>query len=198
MICIIPARGGSRRIPRKNIKDFMGKPMLSYAIDVAVQAGIFGEIFVTTDDKEIADIAHAHGASVHFRNPALCEDSVGTQRIMAEVLLDLRRLGYRYDTACCLYPCVPLLDSKTLVAARHILGKHRAAYVFAVGETPSLHDAGQFYMGETEAFLSNYPLIDPATSMFPVPPERDCDINTPEDWEMAIKKFDALRGVHVH
>lgn len=198
MICIIPARGGSQRIPRKNIKDFRGRPMLAYAIDVATESKLFEHVFVSTNDHEIAKIAHTHGAGVLYRGPLLSEDNVGTQEVTAHALRELETLGYSSDHACCLYPCVPLLLPETLIQARRMLDQYNAAYVFTVGDVPCLHDAGQFYMGMTDAFLSNHPLIGPDSVMLRVPPERDCDINTPDDWGVALKKFDALRGLYVN
>ena len=195
-ICIILARGGSRRIPRKNIRDFRGKPMLAYAITVAKESGIFSHIFVSTDDDEIAVIARQYGAEVHYRRPELSEDNVGTQDVMAEVLKDLGMVGLRFEIACCLYPCVPLLHSSGLVEAMEYLVDADAAYCFSVGEP--LHDAGQFYFGYTDAFINHVPLISPMSLMFPVPPERDCDINTEEDWSIAEQKYDTLRGAYVH
>ena len=196
-VCIIPARGGSRRIPRKNIRDFKGQPMLVYAIHCAQMSGIFDHVFVSTDDEEIAGVARAHGADTHYRNPAMAEDNVGTQDVMNSVIEDLLNAGLQFDVACCLYPCVPLLEPRDLVSARKIMVEVQAAYVFSVGVDP-LHDAGQFYIGWTDAFLNEEPLISPNTIMYPMPKERDIDVNTEDDWKEAERKFDALRGNYVH
>ena len=196
-VCIIPARGGSRRIPRKNIRDFKGQPMLAYAIQCALKSGIFDYIFVSTDDEEIASIARACGAETHYRSPAMAEDSVGTQAVMKSVLEDLINAGIVFDVACCLYPCVPLLEPSDLVSAKKIMEEAQAAYVFSVGTNP-LHDAGQFYIGWTDAFLDHEPLISSNSIMYPIPKERDIDINTENDWKEAERKFDALRGEYVH
>lgn len=195
--CIIPARGGSRRIPKKNIRNFRGLPMLAYAIKAAHDSGIFERVIVSTDNDEIAKVARYYDASVHYRKPPLAEDNVGTQDVMKAVLEDMLIAGHNADMACCIYPCVPLLDPADLVAARRHMVEADAAYCFSVGTDP-LHDAGQFYWGWVNAFLDEEPLISTASLMYPIPKERDIDINTEADWKEAENKFDALRGIRVH
>jgi N-acylneuraminate cytidylyltransferase len=196
-VCIIPARGGSRRIPRKNIRDFKGQPMLAHAIRCAQASDIFNRIIVSTDDDEIAAIARNWDADVHYRKPDMAQDNVGTQAVMKSVVEDLLNAGTVFEVACCLYPCVPLLKPEALIDALEILHKVQAAYVFSVGTDP-LHDAGQFYIGWTDAFLNEEPIISPVSIMYPIPKERDCDINTEADWKEAEMKFDALCGIRVH
>ncbi len=117
-IAIITARGGSKRIPRKNIRLFHGKPMIAYAVEAAVQAGCFDEIMVSTDDREIADIALAHGACVPFmRSEKTANDYATTAEVLAEVLAEYKARGRHYDLACCIYPCVPFLRKETLLEA---------------------------------------------------------------------------------
>ena len=196
-IAVIPARGGSQRIPRKNIRDFKGQPMLAHAIQCAQESGLFDHVFVSTDDEEIAGVARAHGADVHYRSHAMAADGIGTQSVMRSVIEDLLNAGIEFDVACCLYPCVPLLEPGDLVTAKKTMEETQAAYVFSVGTDP-LHDAGQFYIGWTDAFLSEEPLVSPNSIMYPMPKERDIDVNTEDDWKEAERKYDALRGQYVH
>lgn len=117
-LAVITARGGSKRIPRKNIKDFMGKPMLAYAIKAAQDAEIFDEIMVSTDDKEIAQIAISYGAKVPFmRSEKTSNDKAVTYDVLEEVLLEYKKLGYEFENLACIYPCVPFLDGETLKRA---------------------------------------------------------------------------------
>lgn len=117
-IAIITARGGSKRIPKKNIKEFYGKPMIAYAIDAARKSGIFDEIMVSTDSVEIADIAKKYGANVPFyRSVETASDFATTYDVLEEVLLKYAGMEKVYDDVCCIYPCVPFLKSITLKEA---------------------------------------------------------------------------------
>lgn len=114
-IAIITARGGSKRIPRKNIKDFMGKPMLSYAIQAAIESAIFDEIMVSTDDFEIAEIARKFGATVPFmRSEKNSDDFSTTYDVLEEVLCEYKGRGSVFENLACIYPCVPFLTGKIL------------------------------------------------------------------------------------
>lgn len=115
IIAIITARGGSKRIPQKNIKIFMGKPMLAYAIEAAKKTGIFDEIMVSTDDEDIANVARKYGASVPFmRSQKTSDDFATTYDVLEEVIDEYKKMGKIFDELCCIYPCVPFLTSKTL------------------------------------------------------------------------------------
>lgn len=115
VIAIITARGGSKRIPKKNIKDFYGKPMLAYAIEAAKGAGIFDEIMVSTDSVEIAEVAKKYGASVPFmRSEKTSNDFATTYDVLEEVISEYKKNGKNYEKLCCIYPCVPFLTSETL------------------------------------------------------------------------------------
>ncbi len=114
-IAIITARGGSKRIPKKNIKEFMGKPMLAYAIEAAKNSEIFDNIMVSTDDNEIAKIAKEYGATVPFmRSETTANDFATTNDVLEEVIGMYKRLGEEYDIICCIYPCVPFLTGNIL------------------------------------------------------------------------------------
>lgn len=114
-IAIIPARGGSKRIPRKNIRPFLGKPIMAYVIDAARQSGLFDEIMVSTDDEEIAAIARQYGASVPFRRSTeTASDHATTTEVLTEVLNQYGQQGSVFDYACCLYPTAPFITAELL------------------------------------------------------------------------------------
>jgi N-acylneuraminate cytidylyltransferase len=115
IIAIITARGGSKRIPKKNIKEFFGKPMLSYAINACRDSGIFSEIMVSTDSDEIAEVARNNGAEVPFmRSTKTADDYATTFDVVEEVLNNYKKENREYDFLCCVYPCVPFLLGQTL------------------------------------------------------------------------------------
>ncbi|WP_096029118.1 pseudaminic acid cytidylyltransferase [Campylobacter lanienae] len=114
-LAIITARGGSKRIPRKNIKEFMGKPMIAYAIQACQNSNIFDEIMVSTDDDEIANIARNLGAKVPFmRSSKNSDDYATTNDVLVEVIGEYKNLGIEPSVICCVYPCVPFLDGGIL------------------------------------------------------------------------------------
>ena len=118
MVAIITARGGSKRIPRKNVKAFMGRPMIAYAIAAAKESGLLDEVMVSTDDAEIAEIAKANGAAVPFlRSAATANDFATTNDVLTEVLAEYAKLGRTFDAFCCIYPCVPFLTGELLRVA---------------------------------------------------------------------------------
>jgi pseudaminic acid cytidylyltransferase len=115
-IAIIPARGGSKRIPRKNIRDFKGAPIISYSIKAAIESNLFDEIMVSTDDKEITEIAIFFGASVPFkRSVYTSSDFATTAEVLLEVLNQYQELGKEFDNICCIYPAAPFITSNKLV-----------------------------------------------------------------------------------
>ncbi len=114
-ICIIPARGGSKRIPRKNIKDFLGKPIIAYSIEAALKSGLFDDVMVSTDDKEIAAIARQYGASVPFmRSAETANDYATTADVLLEVIAKYRECGREFDALCCLYATAPFVKAERL------------------------------------------------------------------------------------
>jgi pseudaminic acid cytidylyltransferase len=120
-IAVITARGGSKRIPRKNIKEFFGQPMIKYAIDAAIESNIFDTVMVSTDDEEIANIAKKYGADVPFmRSEKTSNDFATTMDVLLEVICQYKNINIYFDTLCCIYPCVPFLKGDTLVKAYNI------------------------------------------------------------------------------
>lgn len=137
-IAVIPARGGSKRIPRKNIRDFAGKPMIAHAIDAALASGMFGHVVVSTDDQEIAAIARARGCEVPFMRPAaLADDHTPTVPVIAHAVQTCRQLGWQVDYVCCIYPGVPFIEIDDLRRAFQLLEETGAAYSFPVTQFPS-------------------------------------------------------------
>ena len=185
-ICIIPARGGSRRIKRKNIKDFLSHPIISYSILCAKACSVFDRVVVTTDDAEIASVAESYGADIYMRDMDFGDNSVGTQAVIKECL---KGISYRGQHVCCFYATAPLITSADLSEGYQILKQEsHLHYVFTVGAEP-LRDAGAWYWGKRMAFGSGKPLVGPHTRLYLLPNERICDINTPKDWERAEQLY---------
>lgn len=117
-LCIIPARGGSKRIPRKNIKDFLGKPIIAYSIEVALASEMYEEVMVSTDDEEIAAVARQYGASVPFmRSEATANDYATTADVINEVLDCYVQMGKTFDSFTCLYSTAPFVSADRLKEA---------------------------------------------------------------------------------
>lgn len=138
-VAIIPARGGSKRIPRKNVKAFAGKPMIGYAIEAARACAAIDRVIVSTDDAEIAEIAISLGAELPFHRPAeLADDHTPTVPVIAHAIGACRALGWDIQQACCIYPGVPFIRNEDLEAAAALLAAHGGeGYVFPVTGFPS-------------------------------------------------------------
>ena len=115
-IAVIPARGGSKRVIKKNIKEFCGKPMIDYAISVAKELALFSKVIVSTDDIEVAEIVRDLGAEVPFlRSDDLSDDHTPTVPVIADSIRKLGELGWEFNEVCCIYPCVPFLLAEDLI-----------------------------------------------------------------------------------
>lgn len=177
-LAVIPARGDSRRIPKKNIRDFFGRPIISYSIDAARSSRLFDAVHVSTDNTEIALVASAYGAQVYRRkNPH--DDTVGTQRRVVEVMADLQE---KFDYACCVYATAPLMNAVDLKLAYNELVEQDLDFVYV---------EGWFYWGKAQAFVEDRPLFGPKVRRIEIP-ERWVDINTEDDWKRAQKMYEAL------
>jgi N-acylneuraminate cytidylyltransferase len=120
-LAIIPARGGSKRIPRKNIRDFLGKPIISYSIKAAIDSGCFDEVMVSTDDEEISRISRSHGALTPFlRSEATSNDFATTADVLVEVLENYKKVARQFDLACCIYPTAPFVTASKLKKAQDL------------------------------------------------------------------------------
>lgn len=132
-IAIIPARGGSKRIPRKNIRDFLGKPIIFYSIEAAIKSNLFDEIIVSTDDAEIAEIAIKYGAKVPFlRSKENSNDFATTASVLLEVLNWYKNEGILFESAICIYPCSPFVSAELFEKANAVLKSQKADCVFPV------------------------------------------------------------------
>ena len=134
-LCVLPARGGSKRIPGKNIKLFFGKPIIAYSIEAAINTSLFDEIIVSTDDEEVAEIARQYGAKVPFMRPAqLANDFTGTAAVIRHAVEWFQEHGQQVDQVCCIYPTAPFL--KTEYIQRGYDQLNEAQSDFAVSVTP--------------------------------------------------------------
>ena len=223
-VAIIPARGGSKRIPRKNLLPFDGVPMIVRSIRTAVDSGLFDLVVVSTDDAEIAEVARAHGAQVPFMRPAaLADDFTGTAAVIVHALEQMPS----FDFACCIYATAPLLQVRYLREGLELLERHAdKSFAFSVcdfgfpvqraltldeqGALRALYpefrntrsqdlpkafqDAGQFYWGRREAWLRGEVLYSPASLPVILPRHLVQDIDTAEDWKRAEYLYAALKA----
>jgi pseudaminic acid cytidylyltransferase len=137
-LAVIPARGGSKRIPRKNMKLFGGKPIIGYAIGAALASGEFDHVIVSTDDCEIADISLACGAEVPFFRPSvLADDYTPTVPVIAHAIRTCQSMGWTVNEVCCIYPCVPFISTEDLKSAYQLLQNSSAHFAFPVTHFPS-------------------------------------------------------------
>lgn len=225
VVAIIPARGGSKRIPRKNIKDFCHKPLIAYSIEVAKRSELFDDIIVSTDDEEIAKVAREYGASVPFLRPEeLSGDFTTTSEVINHAVNHLKKSQKEYKYICSIYATAPLLDEKYLKIGFEKLKNSNAKHCFSATHfpfpiqrgfylnensrcemffpehfrtrsqdlKPSYHDAGQFYFTNTH-IASNEVMFGKDSVIVELPRYRVCDIDTPEDWEMAVRMYKALQ-----
>lgn len=132
-VAIIPARGGSKRIPGKNLKSFCGKPMIAWAIGYALESKIFDKVIVSTDDERIAQLALAGGAETPFVRPAeLADDLTPTVPVIAHAVEACQAIGWDIAYACCIYPCVPFLQISDLVDAFALMQEKDAPFAYPV------------------------------------------------------------------
>ena len=132
-LCIIPARGGSKRIPRKNIKDFLGKPIIAYSIEAAIKSGLFDEVIVSTDDKEIAEISKSYGASIpFFRSNKNSSDFATTFNVLEEVFEKFKARKRFFEYGCCIYPCAPFVKPDILTTSFKKMQKNNFDSLFPI------------------------------------------------------------------
>lgn len=191
-VCIIPARGGSVRVPGKNRKPFHGKPIIAYSIETALASRLFDEVVVSTDDGDIAAVARNAGARVFWRHEQ-DDGTKGTQEVAADVLLS--RAHEEAAIACVLYATAPMLTPRDLIRGRQAIDEPRWFYSYSVD--PSGQDIGGFYWGWAYAFVAGLDLAE-FGKRIEIPANRCCDINTPEDWTQAESMYDALRRANAN
>ena len=226
-ICVIPARGGSKRIPRKNIKLFGGRPMIEWSIDAATKSKLFDQIIVSTDDSEIAEIALACGADVPFKRPSeLSDDYTNTSAVIAHAIEWYQQQGLMPRLACCIYATAPFVSPIDLKRGLDIISTENSDFAFSVtsfafpiqraisltkegrvkmfqpecfeARSQDLeevyHDAGQFYWGKADAWLSGKPIFSIDSSPVILPRHRVQDVDTIEDWLRAEWMFNAMQA----
>jgi len=188
-IAVIPARGGSRRVPLKNIRPFHGKPIIGYSIAAAKASLLFSRVVVSTDHDEIARVAMECGAEVLRRPARLAVDQIGTREVAHDAL---RMFGDGpYPEVCCIYATSPMLDPYDLARGQTLL--HRPGVMHAISVAyPPLQDAAQFYWSRPEALIQNIEYFGQTTALVKVDPARVCDINTESDWQRAETMYAAL------
>lgn len=217
-LAVIPARGGSKRIPRKNIKSFSGKPMIAWSIEAAQRTGLFDRIAVSTDDEEIASIARKYGADVPFVRPAeLSDDYTGTTPVIAHAIEWHLVNDFEPTEICCIYATAPFLQVEDIILGKQILEHSKADFAFSITSFPfpiqraiklnndgrikmfdetnfqtrsqdlpeAYHDAGQFYWGTKNAWMSGATIFGPNSAPVFLPRYRVQDIDTQEDWDQA-------------
>lgn len=136
-IAVIPARGESKRIPRKNVKSFYGKPMLAWSIETAITSGCFDKVIVSSEDVSILETAESNGAETPFRRPDnLAGDMVPTAPVIAHAIAACSALGWNVELACCIYPCAPFTIPSDLQSALSLLIAEKTNFVYPVCEYP--------------------------------------------------------------
>lgn len=155
-LCIIPARGGSLRIPRKNIREFLGKPIIAYSIETAIKSGIFDEIMVSTDNQEIAEIANSYSAKVPFlRSEKNSSNDATTFDVIKEVVTHYNIKNQLFQHICCLYPCAPFVKSEDLISGleKLVSGDYDSvfpivSYDFPIERALKVYDNGNVYFND--------------------------------------------------
>lgn len=220
-LCIIPARGGSKRIPRKNIKDFHSKPIIAYSIETALKSSLFKKVMVSTDCKEIKKISQIFGAEVPFlRSEINSNDFATTVDVVNEVVEAYRKMGQTFDEICVLYPCAPFVSSADLTNAKRLLEKHDCVIPvvkfdfspfrsFEISKSKLrykwpeyenfrsqdleelYHDAGQWYFFKSSE-RHHVSMIKDQTAPYFLDSTKVQDIDTLEDWKLAELKFQII------
>ena len=223
-IAIIPARGGSKRIPGKNVKSFMGKPIIAYSIETALKSGLFDLVIVSTDCEKIKAVAEFHGAGVpSIRSPDLADDFTGVMDVLLDAIV---RAGSGVEYACLIYATAPMLTAGKL-AEGYLKIKHTdAPYILSVtgfdfpvqralvvgpGQqikphveqtinlrsqdlTATVHDAAQFCWCKAQAVIDGVDIYGGETIAVHIPKHQVCDIDTPADWTRAEMMYQAWRA----
>ena len=220
-LAIIPARGGSKRIPRKNIKDFLGKPIIAYSIEVALKSELFDEVMVSTDDKEIAEISMKYDAKVPFnRSDKTADDYATLADVIDEVKNTYRKQNKTFDNICCILPTAPLITLENLKKGYDLLLMKNADSVRPIVRfSYPIQRAVKVEDGKLSMFYPEYqktrsqdlePAFHDAGQFywmrfkpglrgvnkigFEIPETNAQDIDTDEDWKIAELKFSYLLG----
>lgn len=224
VVAIITARGGSKRIPKKNIKNFCGKPIIAYSIEVAINSGIFDRVIVSTDDIDIKVIAESYGAEVpFFRSTENSNDTASLVDVTREVLTKVKDIEY----FCCILPTSPLIKEEFLLNTFHVFIKEKLgldfcvpvveydypiqraliiendllefredAYIYSRSQDleKTYHDVGQFYWGNRDSIFKYDSMLKGKVYPFIIPAIYVQDIDNIEDWEVAEFKYKFLKS----
>jgi N-acylneuraminate cytidylyltransferase len=220
-LAIIPARGGSKRIPRKNIKPFLGKPIIAYSIEAAINSKLFDEVMVSTDDVEIMKIALEYGASVPFlRSDKNSDDFATTADVLIEVI---KRYSEPFEHACCIYPTAPFVNFEDLNKAYRVLIQNDFNSVYPIVRfsypiqrslkvqstkvklvwpeylnsrsqdlEPRYHDAGLFYWFNVEQFMNTQHIMTENSGFIEIDELHVQDIDNEIDWKLAELKHQLI------
>lgn len=217
-LAVIPARGGSKRIPGKNIKQFDGKPLIAYSIETAINSGLFEKVIVSTDSEEVQEVARRYGAETPFLRPeSLSDDHAGTRPVTNHAIEYCKAHLFEPEYVCCIYATAPFLQQQYLRKGLEALKSdpeklfsfsvttfpfpiQRALKMNESGVSPmfpeyinhrsqdlpeAFHDAGQFYWGTTEGYLSGEKIFSDKAAPVVLPRHLVQDIDTQEDWVRA-------------
>jgi N-acylneuraminate cytidylyltransferase len=222
IVAIITARGGSKRIPRKNIREFFGQPMIKYAIDAALKSKLFDTVMVSTDDEEIAAISMRCGAEIPFmRSEETANDMATTSDVLIEVLNGYEKKGVVFDYLCCIYPCVPFLKSETLINAYKIFRENDVdmlmpvvQFSYPIQRSLKINRRGFLEYAQPEYIRARSQDLEPMyhdvgmfyfykavsilkgnriVKQFEMKESEIQDIDTEEDWKMAEIKYKIMR-----
>lgn len=214
-VCIIPARGGSKRIPFKNIKQFCGKPIIYYSINKAIKSKLFDQVIVSTENKKIAKIAKNYGANVHYRSAKLANDITDTSTVIRSVIKDLDKKNLFYKKICCIYPTSIFFTNRELYKGFDLLS-NKKNYIFTAVKydhpiyrsffkkkgslytvfannqkkrtqdlNDTFYDAAQFYIGWRNSWLKKKKIFSGKTDFIEIPRLRSQDIDNLNDWKNA-------------
>lgn len=222
-LCLIPARGGSKRIPRKNIRPFLGKPIIAYSIEAALASNLFDEVMVSTDDEEIAALSKQYGAQVPFmRSAQASDDHATTLDVVKEVIARYKAQERSFENICVIYPTAPFVTVEKLIEGAQKLTAYDAVIpvtdfsfpvwrAFQLNEgqlsyhwpeyeksrsqdlTPLYHDAGQWYFIQIDKVKDT--LVPQNTSYVHLSNLEVQDIDTLDDWRIAELKYEHIQGI---
>lgn len=211
-IAIIPARGGSERIKNKNLKIFFGKPIISYAINLALKSKIFREVLVTTNDKKIIKISEKYGAKIFFKRPNyLSKNSVPIIDVISHALRKINKQNLKPVNVCCIFPISPMINKKILTRSLKLLKTKKLNYVFPVTKqtysnqnklyvlnkkisknkkkSKFYFDAGQFYWGTANAWKKKLNIFGNKSGILSLSSDKFVDVNYLSDWKILEKNF---------
>ena len=217
-ICVIPARGGSKRVPKKNIKNFLGFPIIKYVIKNALKSNFFDKVIVTTDDKKIANLSQKFGAEIFKRSKKLADDNTGTNEVICEVI-DYYEPRLNLNKVCCIYPTAVFCNKDLLKKAFKKLDK-KTKYVFSATKfnhpiyrsfqkknkkismifpskekkrtqdlPETYHDAAQFYLGWKNSWKKNKSIFNKSSKFIEINKNKTQDIDNLDDWKLAEIKY---------